>query len=731
LNKKKLTALITAMAIMSSFTVMQVSAVTENNSNSSSVSKTTADKTEESKEKEKNLQAALTKVKQRVDIPEEYTVFNYSTNTYLAEDSYNFVWSDSSGNSIVINIANDIITNYYTYGSNYGYNYSGKASFAKLSNAELLKKAEAIAKQLNPSIFDDQKIQLGYISLIGNTVSFGITREENGINVSGNSGSIEINKDTGELISYYISWWDNAEFADPSAAKTEKEIQECYKKLNTLTPKYQIVHDYEADTDKVFLAYSPDFTSEIDAFTGEKSTIWDDYSEAMYTDNYNSGVGGDQVTEDSVDEEASADKGVTFTDAEKKAIEQNENLLTQKEIIAVIKADKYINLTSDYILNSATLNEDYSDKGNFIWSLSYNVNTKTEYKYLYVQLNAETGKILNFNKYNGTYGDPKEKKSLNVTKANKIASEVLAYYIPDISAEYKANKSNTDKSATTKKYTEEERYLGYTRYVNDIEVANDYISVSVNSDNEVMSFDYKYSDVKFPSSDMISIDSAYTMLFKQADFSLYYDGFTTLDGKDKTYLIYSMDYFYMNAKNGKLIDYNGNEITNAVDESGYTDISGHWAEKYINKLNDYGLTLSSDGGKFNPDNAITEEEFEQLLSQIFNNYSTYYNNYEVIEEYADGEKAAAKTEDVKKTSITKAQAAKMFVIAMGGSDYAELKGIYKVPFKDVLSSREDIGYIAIAYANNFAYVDSKGNFNPDSKVTRGMAMYLIYRYLSN
>jgi hypothetical protein len=734
MKRKKLTALLTAIAVISTFTVMQVYADTTNgnSSASSSISDTTADKTKDSKKNEENLKAALTKVKERIEIPAEYSVFKYSNNTYYGENSFNFTWSDSTGNSIVVTITGDVITNYYTYGNNYGSRTNTKASFAKLSDKELQKKAEEMAKQLNPSIFEKQEIKLDNISLLGNNASFSISRKENGIDVYSNSGSIDINKDTGELISYYLSWWNNAEFADPGSAKTEKEIEECYKKLNTLTPKYKIIHDSETNTDKAILVYVPDFTSEIDAFTGEKSTIWDDYSKSMDTSNYGNSTAGDKGagTEEIVQDEESIEKEVTFTEEEKKAIEKNKNLLTKEKIIEIIKADKYINLTKDYLLSSASLNEDYANSEKYIWTVSYSVNTKKEYKYLYVNLDAETGKILNFSKYKGTYDDSKaEKKSINVTKANSLATEAAKYYLPDIFDEYKADKKNTEKSASTKNYTEQSRTFIFTRYANDIQVESDYINIEVNSDNEVMGFNYDYHDVDFPSNKMVSVDYAYSMLFKQKDFNYYYNGFTTLDGKSKTYLIYNMDYFYMNAKNGKLVDSEGNEITETSEGNGYTDVSGHWAEKYINKLADYGLTLSSDNGKFNPDNAITEEEFQSLLDQIFSSYTIYYG-YDVVED-AREENTESKSEPVKKTSITKAEAAKMFVTSMGGSDYANLKGIYKVPFKDVPASREDIGYIAIAYANNFAYVDSKGNFNPDSKVTRGMAMYLIYRYLSN
>ena len=80
--------------------------------------------------------------------------------------------------------------------------------------------------------------------MFSNQVRVSFDRYENGIIVDGNSGSVTLDKDTGELIAFEASWWENAEFASPKGAKSEKEIGEAYKKFCDLTP-YSVLQDLQ------------------------------------------------------------------------------------------------------------------------------------------------------------------------------------------------------------------------------------------------------------------------------------------------------------------------------------------------------------------------------------------------------------------------------------------------------------------------------------------------------
>ncbi len=51
--------------------------------------------------------------------------------------------------------------------------------------------------------------------------------------------------------------------------------------------------------------------------------------------------------------------------------------------------------------------------------------------------------------------------------------------------------------------------------------------------------------------------------------------------------------------------------------SGYTDMSGHWAESYVNRLNEMKIVSGYPDGTFKPENSVTRAEFVKLISSAF------------------------------------------------------------------------------------------------------------------
>ncbi|MBQ4310269.1 MAG: S-layer homology domain-containing protein, partial [Oscillospiraceae bacterium] len=508
-----------------------------------------------------------------------------------------------------------------------------------------------------------------------------------------------------------------------------------FKENVPLIPYYVIETAEEDGTSKAYIRYCPDNNKPLDAFTGKPSSMEEDYMKAMDTENYSlsdtygkSAAYGAYYDEDVELEEECADEGavpagsgstkrVSFTEEEKLALLKSGDYLSKAGLVEKLLKDKYLGLTDKYVLSSAEFRIDSSSPSGYSWDMNFTVNSSNIFKQMNVCADAASGSILSFYKYSSD----QPKKAVDVKAINKAADAALKYYLPDIADEFKPDENNTAKNENTT-YKETERYLTYDRYHEGIVVTNNSVYISVNSDNEIMSFNYSYDrDVEFDSPDIISTDAAYASLFGQRKFGLEYDGFTGLDGTPFTYLHYSMDNFTLDAKTGKLIE---STKTDRSDACPYTDISGNWSEKYIRELYRYNIRLSADGTAFKPDEIITEGEFAALLDKIYYSdicyrvYGGYY--YDTDTESTAGSRL-----------LTKAMSAKLFVMARGADDYASLKGIYKTPFKDVKSSRDDIGYIALAYALGGAKADKDGNFNPESKVTRGYAMYLIYSIISN
>lgn len=753
-----------AMAVMMTVSAGAVPVLAASNSNSSSSASQAEQK------KQQAMKTALTAVKKRVKIPDRLTEFDYSMSTSFGTEMFSFTWSDKKTNEVIyITYANGIILSYeYKDYRNYDSEKKVKQTFAKLTDAQLIDYAKKAFKMLDPDLADKGKYSVGSIDLFGNNATINFDRMENGVAVEGNGGTVTVNKNTGELVSMRIEWfWNDTKFGSTASKLTADEARATYKSLTTLTPIYRIVNEYNEKTEKseqkAVLLYLPSFTDEIDAVTGKPSTIWDDMDNDKGIRNFSSyyfnsmtDAGVEAVAADYDDD--AADEGVNFTAAELKEIEADEGMLKKDEITALLNKDKYTKMPDYVSLDNANLYKD-EDTGEYYYIIDYhggddaivdvgidvdeavddvdvqddtdiavedvgvdvNTNPKEPYFYMNVKVNAKTGKVDNFSKSYDNYFDSSKEYPVNANA--KIAAAAAKHFYGDIFGEYKADESNsepchfyTDRNGK-KIYTESSRTYYYNRYVNGVQVEGDTIRINVDFSGDVRSISYRYTDVKFPSVPKFDNDKAFEQLFKQIKLRYYYDGYYKKDGTVKTYLLYDINDYILDSKY-RIVSWDGTPLPAEKDEdTNYTDIKGIAQENAINTLARYGITLETKNGKFDPNAKLTDKEFATVIYKATRNYVPYY-----IEcgDYQKEEKAV---------TLTKKEAAKVFVNVYGGSDYAELKGIYRAPFKDVAATDEYVGYIAIAKALGFASADKNGNYSPNKVLTRAQAMQMIYDYI--
>lgn len=753
-----------AMAVMMTVSTGAVPVLAASNSNSSSSASQAEAK------KQQAMKTALTAVKKRVKIPDRLTEFDYSMSTSFGTEMFSFTWSDKKTNEVIyITYANGIILSYeYKDYRNYDSEKKVKQTFAKLTDAQLIDYAKKAFKMLDPDLADKGKYSVGSIDLFGNNATINFDRMENGVAVEGNGGTVTVNKNTGELVSMRIEWfWNDTKFGSTASKLSADEARATYKSLTTLTPIYRIVDKYNEKTEKTeqkaVLLYLPSFTDEIDAVTGKPSTIWDDMDNDKGIRNFSSyyfnsmtDAGVEAVAADYDDD--AADEGVNFTAAELKEIEADEGMLKKDEITALLNKDKYTKMPDYVSLDNANLYKD-EDTGEYYYIIDYhggddaivdvgidvdeavddvdvqddtdiavedvgvdvNTNPKEPYFYMNVKVNAKTGKVDNFSKSYDNYFDSSKEYPVNANA--KIASAAAKHFYGDIFGEYKADESNsepchfyTDRNGK-KIYTESSRTYYYNRYVNGVQVEGDTIRINVDFSGDVRSISYRYTDVKFPSVPKFDNDKAFEQLFKQIKLRYYYDGYYKKDGTVKTYLLYDINSYILDSKY-RIVSWDGTPLPAEKDEdTNYTDIKGIAQENAINTLARYGITLETKNGKFDPNAKLTDKEFATVIYKATRNYVPYY-----IEcgDYQKEEKAV---------TLTKKEAAKVFVNVYGGSDYAELKGIYRAPFKDVAATDDYVGYIAIAKALGFASADKNGNYSPNKVLTRAQAMQMIYDYI--
>lgn len=697
---------------------------------------------------DEGMQEALIIVKQRIDIPEEFTEFTYNSYTDYNTVYYSFNWSSNAdsygyGENINVTIAGDIITNYYSGGDSY-YDASNP-TLSLMGEEKLIQMAKEHFQKINPGIAAQADFDFSHASLFAKEAIVSISRNKNELPVDNNSGSMSLDKNTGELISFHMSWWDNAEFQDIDKAGVlpVSELLKPYTTLCDLIPAYRPYTDPETGKTSAKIVYSPDFNEYIDAVTGKISRMYQDIADdnnAAYPSiaTPTMGSAGIELVEDDVGiEESGAGAPVRFTEAERKSIEENEKLLKREEAQALLLKDKYLGLNSEYGVQSSRLYQSTQYLNNklaaqaetrYFWSFNFAIDNNEVNKNINVTLDAETGKIESFNKYNGKSSrqvDP----VLKIPESQKLANEALQYYLPDIYEKFKENAEQNEAAieywGDENQYHTTSRTFNFIRHENDIKVENENVNIGVNSYGEVISFSYNFTeDCAFESPDgVIGEEEAFAGLFAQKEPQLKYTGFITRNGKAKTYLVYVMGSYNLNAKTGKLSDYYGNAPDSPPAEAeskGYSDISGISTEKAINELYRHGITLETKDGKFEPDKLINEHEFVNLLDTVYSYPVPLRGMGDLVS--PDGQKVEAKP-------LSRANSAKLFVTAMGGNDYAELKGIFSVPFPDVDKNSDNIGYIAIAYSMGAINPDSAGNFRPNAGMTRAQAMQFIYNIL--
>ncbi len=730
----------------------------------------TASGTATGKKEDASMKAALTTVKKRIDIPEELSEFTYAESKVYSKTGYNFNWTTPNGaeeyKSIKVSIIGGVITDYVRrgFGDDDGFQ-SRDPKLAKLSQQEVVAKAKESFKKLNPDIYSECEFELRHLSLTSLEARIGVSRNVNGIKVDGNSGVIHINQNTGELADMNLTWWDGAKFSDPKTAKTEAEIQEAFKSLCTLTPYYRISHKWDEKSKKskptVRIVYSPDFTDEIDAYTGKASTIWEDmenaggsryYGDVMYA-NPATGIGYDDATADAGVEALDEEDDVAFSEEELKKLDQNAKLLKTADVTALLKKDKFVALTDNYKLKSYNVSSQKDDNGkeSFTMYVSYTLDTekpaaKEYYKYINVTVDAESGKILGLNKYGDTF-ETDEFAKLDVKNANAVAEEAAKTYAKDIISVYKADKSNSEpvkqigttevwdnetNQKTEEKLYETSRTFVFNRFENGIQVTNNAVRVTVDINGVVTCYDTNHTEnITFPKADIISTDEAFKKLFEQEKFEKYYDGWITKDGEFKTYLLYDMGSFTLNAKTGKICNWDGSVSDTDMGyhtDAEYSDIKDIPQRDAVLEMQKYGVTLRTDGKKFLPNDPISEAEFAELLGELFGE-AIALDEIDYADDGSPEAKAKAEAEKKDKAETTRREAAVMFAQMYDHSNIAGIKGIFRSFYSDIKSSDENAGHIAIAYAKGFFGKTPDGQFHGDKVITRAEAMQLVYDYL--
>lgn len=686
---------------------------------------------------DEEMKRELTVVKERIDVPEALSAFTYSTSKEYGNTYYRFYWQDPENTKYLnVTVCGKIITQYDYH--DYAYSASSqnddRYTFAKLTKEEIVERAKEELQKINPTVANYIAINEDgvRISLYNNYAGVPIYRVQDGVKVAGQSGQIDIDKNTGELLGYYLSWKPGAGFRNAEEAISKEEAVAGYREVFPLEKRYISKYDWETETYTPRLIFQRTDIGQIDAFTGKKATFEDSY------DYYESNLNGVEVFDDDDDDAAGdanpntgGDGGVSFTDQELEKLETEGRLIKPEKALEDMIASGIWSVPKNAEIgdNSASTHFD-SSVGAYVRSFTIRAyateyvsvdgagevpetTEKTPAKSTYygsVTMNAETGEILTFS---GSDTRTITRAIKSEDHAKNLLNNYLKQILNDRASEFVFDKpsfhylgKDRDGNLTENSYLSTVS-VGSPRYAYGIPCDREKVSLTIDQSARISRYSITWYGIEYPKPEnILSEDEAYTKYFEQTEYDLLYRvAYNTKQKRMETALVYNAgNDFRIDAFSGTLINSYGNEVS-AKKTVGYTDLKQSGYREEAEKLMLYGVTLMDEEGRLNADMTITREDFRVLVRNI----GVYFYDIE------NGEKP-----------LTRKYAAK---ILAGYSKIAELPNLFKSPYSDVPEDDKYVGYIALAVAQGYIKGDN-GKFRPSANMTRGDALLLVYDYLN-
>lgn len=637
---------------------------------------------------------------------------------------YEISWTKKEGHS-QISVSVDAITSEIIRMYRYEPSNDSHKKITKYTSADALKAAEAFIKSIQPEKFSQMKLyQSEYKDsqlYMSQNSYFKFYRIANGIEFTENGIGIEVDRNTLKIISYEYSW-DDTQLPDTSKAISMEKAQEIFKEKLGIELSYKLITKPGSKEPTPILVYTlKDGDYPIDALTGE----------VLYTRNIiRSGNVKVQFSE------AKYDKN-EMTPEELKSIEENSKLVSKESAIAVV--EKYIPQIKDFKLESSNLysigNSDAA-KWRFSWNYSNKEKDSNVYGFINAEVDAVNSKLISFS-IDGNKFYPEEKKEPSYSKEQ--AKNIAEKFLKDIESDKFTQCEYRDlyKYDTVEKPSSYNFY--YIRKYNGVACPFNTFTISVNAyTGQVMSYNLNWKEYSLPSTEgVIKLEDAYKSLFEKADFSLKY----IKNYKDRRFdnisydikLAYLLDdnFIMLDGKNGDLLDYNGKPLKKANALS-FIDIKGTPYEKDISLLIELGI-IDADGGKFNPSSEILQKDFIKLVIKSIDPYidnRNESNDYDVYYKEAIARKLISEAEKKPDSKVTRLQASKILVRALGLGSVAELSDIYILKAKDLKSIPQNMtGYAALSSRLGIVKLNN-GNFNPSSTLKRGEAASIIINYLN-
>lgn len=699
-------------------------------------------------------------VKNTLDIDDRYTSFYGSLLDKSIREMWTLSWS-ADGESLSVSAdGTGKIYSYSRYEDNPDYRYS--YDFAPKFPSVTRDQAKAVAEEFLGKVLDsNESFDLSQAEqyVVATDVDYYYFYSVLKINGLDTPINISIRVSTSDLsVSYfyrsdqYTMYLDGVPSAEPATSKAA-----AFDLLaGTIRMKLEYVPIYGVKDEpvKAVLRYLPVETGSyvVNAKTGKLINLTELYDDIQRGNENVAGSGDMAVAE-------STAKTAALTEAELEGISKLEGVLGRTELDSKARQITEFGLDQDYVLNEVSYSQN-RDTDEVFAHLSYYkkvVPSKDEYvsySYKNLTLDAKTGDIMSLSSYYSGSSDysgvERDRETLR-----KNAEAFLQKYFNN----YFEKTDLYEDTGYTRPYIElYSRYSPSENYIfaqkeNGYFFPTNSLNISVNViTGKIDSFYKSWNDnVVFDSADGIVSNEAACAAYAEAfETKLSYVNLpVALDPSRPEFIPYiELGYSYIyelmlgytfqtdkylagvDAKTGEAITI---DYGSTVKPVAYSDIAGHYAEKQILKLAEFGIGYP--GESFKPAKKLTQLEMVLLLLSA-DGYR--YDTDDLTEDMIEGAYSAAyyrrivtKDEKDPKKLMTRADVLRTILRMSGYDKTANLKGIYICSFSDADSIRnEDYGYFAIGQGLGVIRGDDKGNANPYSTISRVEAALMLYNFMS-
>lgn len=641
-------------------------------------------------EDDKGLTEAILRVKSVIDVPAEYSEFDYGSYSHNGKNIWSLTWSGDRGFVDVAVDDSGTILNYY-----YSDRDRDKSSWANITTAEAKAMADEFVKKVDTAL--SEKLVYAESNGYGANTVFTYAETIDGIKLYNRHVTVTVDRVNKKVTGYSSEGVTGKEAEKGFEHISNEEALKLYAEKIGAKIVYRKDYYYKNKTVNTYPVYVLKNTglTAVSALTKELVSYKSSEGEVGYA--------GGATSNDMADMESVKSESSSLTREELEAVEAVSGLMSSEQADGLIK--KEFPALEGVSVSSVSLNKDY-----YADRYYYNIRYRSEGdKYLSAnaKLDAKTGALLSwsFSDSNYTYESQiteAEAKKIAMSFIDRFASDDF-HSCGDISAESYGKESVSYRFSAP-------------RLVNGAEVEGESIGVTVNPEGEVTYFSNTFTvDTEFsPLDNVIDENTAVEKLAEYGGFGLMY-AYTG----EKYEPVYEIENKYVETDPFTGERYQRN-MTSEIPEN-YTDIEGHWAQNIIETLLDNGYY--TEGESFMPEQAITVKEFLSYAKFIYGKDDDYIKAYAVSVENAENIDVNA--------PLTREVAAKYITADMGADRIAEHSEIFIYPFNDSEAVSEGfIGHIAVCFAEKVFAGDNFGNFNPKKQMTRAEAAAVIYNYYS-